>query len=156
PPLSLNIPSSESRTPSQPVGVSTGGDCGDSEDGVCAPAAPPNASDATSAAAATGLLLIADTPLPVTCLEPPQREPNRPRGHLLRGDASTHRREIVLVDHWIVRCGSERTLHRIVDLVEGGKPGAIDARAVYGGRTRRVRREKRGRALIAPNPPPGG
>src|SRR6267378_4191627 len=36
------------------------------EDHVCAPAAPANASDATSAAAVTGLLLIADTLLPVT------------------------------------------------------------------------------------------
>src|SRR6267378_4191628 len=76
------------------------------------------------------------------CLEPPEREPNRTRGHLLRRDPSTHRREIVLVDHRIVRRGSERTLHRIVDLVERGEPGAIDARAVHGGWAGRIRREK--------------
>src|SRR3982074_576231 len=63
-PVSLKIPSSESRTPSHPVGASIGDNSGgDSGDGDCAPAVPASASDATSAAAAGPLLMTNTLPL---------------------------------------------------------------------------------------------
>jgi len=56
-------------------------------------------------------------------LESLEREADWPRYELLRRNACTHRCEIVLIDHRIVRRRPERALHRVLRLIESGEPG---------------------------------
>src|SRR5207247_5521827 len=61
-------------------------------------------------------------------LEPPQS--HRTGNELLRGHARTHRRQVVLIDHRIVRRRLQRTLRRVHDLVERSRARRAHGEAV--------------------------
>src|SRR5450759_252327 len=123
-PRSSIIAWSEILTPNQPVGgctITAGVRC----------AWPPkgSVSDAIKANASHDAFLDVEIFIPLTIsLEPPQS--NRTCDQLLRGHARTHRRQVVLVEHRIVRRRPQRAHRRVLDLVECRRSRRVHRHAV--------------------------
>src|SRR5205814_9645555 len=86
-------------------------------------------------------------PSPLTiCLEPPQCD--RTSGHLLCRHPGTHCRQVVLIEHRILRGGLQGALCRVDDLVEGRRTLRIDHGAVSAVWRRVVDRQELRRTLV--------